>query len=144
MNRNRIVRQRYVLGRRLVRVQPMRMRVVDAEEFEPPPAEFAHKPHHVLGRNLIVPDRISRSILRGECPRDQFVLPRQNSAALLMRLTTGVLQELRVYFATTSNEWTHSKIIMTGQRIVGIPFDGHRRIRILRVARDPGAKPVSG
>ena len=76
MNRNRIVRQRYVLGRRLVRVEPIRMRVVDAEEFEPPLAEFAHKLHHLLGRNLIVPDRISRAILRGECPRDQFVLPR--------------------------------------------------------------------
>jgi hypothetical protein len=114
----------------------MRMRVVDAEEFEPPLAEFAHKLHHLLGRNLIVPDRISRAILRGECARNQLVLPGENSAALLMRLAAGLLQELRVDFATTSDEWAHSKTIMTGSRIVGILTKVGSE-RILLVARDP-------
>lgn len=123
------MRQRYVLRRRLVRVQPIRMRVVDAEEFEPPRPEFTQKLQHLLRCNLIVPDGISRAILCGECPRDQFVLPRQNSATLLMRLAAGVLQELRIDFAATSDEWAHSKIIMTGWRVVGYSYKATCRAR---------------
>jgi hypothetical protein len=50
--------------------QPMRMRVVDAEEFEPPLAEFPHQTRDLLGRNLVIPDGISRDVLRWERLRD--------------------------------------------------------------------------
>ena len=70
MDRLRIVGQRDVFGRRLVRVQPMRMRVVNAEEFEPPLAEFLHQAHDLRGRNLVIPDWVSRDVLRGKRLRD--------------------------------------------------------------------------
>jgi hypothetical protein len=70
IDRFRIVGKRDVFGRRLVRVQPIRMRVVDAEEFEPPLAEFPHQAHELLGRNFVIPDWISRDVLRRERLRD--------------------------------------------------------------------------
>jgi len=84
------------------------MRVVDAEEFEPPLAEFTHQTHKLLGRNHVIPDRISRDVLRRERLGDQAVLPRQNSAAFPMRLAAGMLQELPVDFAATSDGALHS------------------------------------
>jgi hypothetical protein len=81
--------------------------MVDAEEFEPPLAEFPHQAHYLPGRNLVVPDRISREVLRRECLRDESVLPRQNSAAFPMRLAARMLQELSVYFAATSDGSLH-------------------------------------
>jgi len=104
----RIVGQRDVFGRRLVGVQPVRMRVVDAEEFEPPLTEFPHQAHDLLGRNLVIPDWISRDVFCGERLRDESVLPRQNAAAFAMRLAAGVLQELPVYFAAASDGSLHS------------------------------------
>ena len=38
--------------------------MVDAEEFEPPLAEFPHQAHDLLGRNFVIPDWISRDVLR--------------------------------------------------------------------------------
>jgi hypothetical protein len=69
------------------------MRVVDAEEFEPPLAEFTHQAHDLLGRNHVIPNRISRDVLRRERPRDYVVLPRQNPAALSMRLAAVAYKE---------------------------------------------------
>ena len=48
----------------------------DAEEFEPPLAEFPHHAHDLLGRNLVIPDWISRDVLRRERLRDYPILPR--------------------------------------------------------------------
>jgi len=47
------------------------MRVVDAEEFEPPLAEFPHQAHDLLERNHVIP---SRDVLRRERLRDYVVL----------------------------------------------------------------------
>src|SRR5690242_10014146 len=111
IDRFRIVGQRDVFGRRLVRVQPIRMRVIDAEEFKPSLAEFHHQAHNLLGRNLVIPDRISRDVVRRERLRDESVLPRQNSAALPMRLPAGMLQELPVHSAAASHGALHSESI---------------------------------
>jgi hypothetical protein len=77
------------------------MRVVDGEEFEPPLAEFPHQAHDLLGRNHVIPGRISRDVLRRERLRDYVVLPRENPATLSMRLAAGMLQELPKHFAAT-------------------------------------------
>src|SRR5258708_804548 len=84
------------------------MRVVDAQEFEPTRAEFLHQAHDLLGRIRVIPDRISRDVLRRDRPRDCLVLPRQNSAAFSMRLAAGMLQELPNHFAATSHGSLHS------------------------------------
>jgi hypothetical protein len=107
MDRFRVTGQRDIFGRRLIRVQPMRMRVVDAEEFEPPLAEFPYQAHDLLGRNHVIPDRINRNVLRRERLCDYSVPPRQKSAALAMRLAAGMLQELPEHFATTSDGSVH-------------------------------------
>jgi len=83
--------QRDVFGRWLVRVQPVRMRVVDAEEFETPLAEFSDQPRQLPGRNYVIPDRISGDVLRRESPGDYIVLARQNAAAFSMRLAASML-----------------------------------------------------
>jgi len=101
MNRFSVAGQRDVFGRRLVHVQPVRMRVVDAEEFESPLAQFPHQAHDLPVRNLIIPHRISRNVFRRERPRDYAVLPRQNSTAFSMRLAAGMFKELPVHFAAT-------------------------------------------
>ena len=85
--------------------------MVDAEEFEPTPAEFPHQAHELLERNLVIPDRISRDVLRRKRLRDYVALPRQNSAAFSMRLAAGMLQELPVYFAAASDGSLHSASI---------------------------------
>ena len=107
MDRFRVAGERDVFGRRLVRVQPVRMRVVDAEEFEPTLAEFPHQAHDLLGCDQVIPDRINRDVLRGERPRYYVVLPRQNSTAFSMRLAAGMLQELPKHFAATSDGSLH-------------------------------------
>ncbi len=104
--------QRDVRGRRFVRLHPIGMRVVDAEEFEPPPAEFSRQTRDFPGCDLVIPDGIRRDVARGERLRDQSVLPRQNSAAFPIRLAAGMLQELAVYFATTSDDPLHSGSIL--------------------------------
>lgn len=48
------------------------------------------KAHDLRGRNHVIPDRISRDVLRRKRSRDYFVLPRQNPAALSMRLAPGM------------------------------------------------------
>src|SRR5579863_10309876 len=108
MDRSRTLSQRDVFGRRLVHVHPVRMRVVDAEEFEPSLAEFTHQARDLLGRYHVIPDRISRDVLRRERPRDYVVLPRQKSAAFSMRLAAGMLQQLPKNFAATSDGALHS------------------------------------
>ena len=87
------------------------MRVVNAEEFETPLAEFSHQTRDLVWGNHVIPNRVGRDILRRECPRDDAVLTCQNSAAFSMRLPAGVLQELAVYFAATSDRSVHSIII---------------------------------
>ena len=78
------------------------MRVVNAEEFETPLAEFSHQTRDLVWGNHVIPNRVGRDILRRECPRDDAVLTSQNSAAFSMRLPAGVLQDLAVYFAAAS------------------------------------------
>jgi hypothetical protein len=70
MDRFRMAGQRDVFGRRLVGVQPMWVRVVDAEEFEPPLAEFRHQARDLLGGNFVISDWVSRDVLRRERLRD--------------------------------------------------------------------------
>jgi hypothetical protein len=73
MDRFGIACERDVFRRRLVRVQPIRMRVADSEDFEPPLAEFPHQAHDLLRRNLVIPDRISRNALgRNACVISPF------------------------------------------------------------------------
>jgi hypothetical protein len=86
----------------------MWMRVVDSEEFEPPLTKLLHQAHDFFRCNLVVPDRISRNVLRRERLRDESVLPGQNSAAFSMRLAAGMRQELPVYFAATSDGSLHA------------------------------------
>src|SRR5271168_527966 len=62
----------------------------------------------VIVHHLVIPGWIGRDVLRRERLRDSSVLPRQNSAAFPMRLAAGVLQELPVYFAATSDGALHS------------------------------------
>src|SRR5438045_8121141 len=107
MDRFGIAGERDVPGRRLVHVQPARMRVVDAEEFEPALAKFPHQAHHLLGPNQIIPDRISRDVFRRERSSDYVELPRDNSAAFSMRMAAGMLQELPKYFPATSDSSLH-------------------------------------
>jgi hypothetical protein len=102
-----MMRQRDVLGRGFVRVQPMRMRVINAEEFESPLAEFLHQAHDFFGCNLVIPDWISRDVLCRERLRDYPIPPRQNSAALQMRMASSMLQQLPIYFAATSDGSFH-------------------------------------
>ena len=59
-----------VFGRRFVRVEPMGMRVVDAEKIEPAMAELLHQADELVGRNLVIPYRIRGNVLRRECARD--------------------------------------------------------------------------
>jgi hypothetical protein len=54
----------------------MWMRVVEAEKFQPPFAEFPPQASKLLGRNFVVPHRVSRNVLRRECLRDESILPR--------------------------------------------------------------------
>src|SRR5262249_15028723 len=44
---------RDVFRRRLVGIQPIRIRVADSEAFEPLLAEFPHQAHDLLRRNLV-------------------------------------------------------------------------------------------
>jgi len=115
MDRFGIAGERDVPGRRLVHVQPVRMRVVDAEEFEPTLVEFPHQAHHLLVPNQVTPDRISRDVLHRERPRDYVVPPRQNSAAFSMRLAAGMLQELPKHFAATSDGLLHFRESIRGR-----------------------------
>ena len=101
------VGQRNIFERGLVGVHPMRMRVINAEELEPPLAEFRHEARDLRACNLVVPDRISCDVPRRECLRDDAVLPRQNSAAFSMGLVAGMLQELSVDFAATLDGALH-------------------------------------
>ena len=103
--------QRDVFGRRFVDVEPMRMRVVDAEKFEATFAELLHQAKDLLGLNFVVPDRISRHVLRRESPRDQSSLARKDSAAFAVRLTASMLQELAVDFASTLDGGDHAESI---------------------------------
>ena len=96
-----MVGERDVFRRRLVHVQPIRMRVVGAKESKPALAEFCHYTRDLFGRNFVIADRISGDVLRRERLRYQSVPSRQNSAAFLMRLATGMRQELAVHFAAT-------------------------------------------
>jgi hypothetical protein len=48
----------------------MRMRVVDAEEFEAPLAEIGYQARHLLGRDFVIPGWISRDIFGRESLRD--------------------------------------------------------------------------
>ena len=81
--------------------------MINAEELEPPFAELRHQAHDLPGCNLVIPDWISRDVLRRERLRDYSVLPRQNSAAFPVWLAAGMLQELPVYFAATSDGSLH-------------------------------------
>src|SRR6202042_293792 len=97
-----------------VGVHPMRMRVVDAEEFEPPAAKFRRQPREFLWRNFVIPDWIRGGVLCRERLRDNPALPCQNSAAFPMGLAAGVLQQLPVHFAAASHGWLHCAIIYRG------------------------------
>ena len=81
--------------------------MINADEFEPPLVEFSHQSHDLLGCNLVIPDWINGRVLRRERLRDEPFLPRQNSTAFQMRLGAGMLQELPVYFAATSDGSRH-------------------------------------
>ena len=108
MDRFRIVGQRDVFGRRLVRVQPVRMRVVDAKKFEPTLAEFPQQTRNLLGRNYVISDRIRRDVLGRKRLRDYVVLPRQNSATVPMRLAARMRQKLPKHFPPASDSSLHS------------------------------------
>jgi hypothetical protein len=110
--------QRDVFGRWLVRVQPMRVRVVDAQEFETALAEFHHQSRELLGRNQVIPNRISRDVLRGESPGDYVVLACQNSAAFTMRLAAGMGKELAKHFAATLDGAFHSTSLTSPARSI--------------------------
>jgi hypothetical protein len=60
-----MVTQRGVFGRRLILVQPMRMRVVNAEEFELPVAEFPRHMHDLIGRNFVIPTGSAATFFAG-------------------------------------------------------------------------------
>ena len=113
MDRFRVAGQSDVFGRWLVRVQPVGMRVVYAEEFEPPFAQFSYQAHDFLVRDRVIPGRIGRDVVRRERLRDYAVLPRQNSTAFPMRLATGMFQELPVHFAATSDGSLHFREYIT-------------------------------
>lgn len=76
MNCFRIVGQFDVFLRRLVHVEPVRMGVVDPEEFEPALSTFPQQTHDLRVRNRVIPDRINRDVFGGERPRDYVVLAR--------------------------------------------------------------------
>jgi hypothetical protein len=119
-----MVGQRDVSRRRLVHVQPMWMRVVYAEEFETPFAEFLHQSPDLSGRNYVIPDRINRDVLRRERPRDYAALPRQNSAAFPMRLATGMLQQLPKHFAATLDGSLHCESLKVDEYANQAPDEG--------------------
>jgi len=83
------------------------MRVIDSEEFQSPLTEFPHQTLDFRRRDAIIPDRIGRNVLRRERLRNESILPGQNSAAFPMRLAARMLQELPVYFSTTSDGSLH-------------------------------------
>ena len=89
----------------------MRMRVINAEEFEAAPTEFFHQSQEFLVCNLVIPDWINGCVRRRERLSDEPVLPRQNSTTFPMRLAAGVPQELPVYFAAASNDSRHCESI---------------------------------
>jgi hypothetical protein len=74
----------------------------------PPLAEFPHHTHDLLGRNFVIPHRISCNVLRRERLRDYAVLPGQNPAVFLMRLASGMFQELPKHFAPTLHHSLHA------------------------------------
>jgi hypothetical protein len=104
----RVVGERDVFGRRLVRVHPVWMRMVDSEEFEATLAELLHEADDLLRRNFVIPGRIDGDVFRREGLRDYAVLARQNSAAFLMRIAPGVFEELPKYFAAALHDRVHS------------------------------------
>lgn len=81
--------------------------MINAVEFEPPLAKFLHQACDLPGCDLVISDWISRDVHRRERLRDDPILPRKNSAALPMRLVLGMLEELSVDFAATSDGPRH-------------------------------------
>ena len=108
--------QRDVFGGWLVGVHPMRMRVVEAEEFETALAEFYFQPRDILRRDHVIPDRIGGDIFRGERACDDVVLACEEAAAFAMRLTAGVRQNLSKHFATTLDGGTHIEILQGARK----------------------------
>jgi hypothetical protein len=88
-----IVGERDICGRRFVGLHPVRMGVVDAEEFETPLAEFAHQAHDFPGCDLVIPHGISRHVFRRESLGDHAVLPSEDPTAFPVRLTAGMREE---------------------------------------------------
>ena len=84
-------------------------------EFESSLAEFRHQACDFPGCNLVIPDGIGRDVPRRERLRDDSILPRQNSAAFPMGLVSGMLQELSVYFAATTDGGRHFGEYITKQ-----------------------------
>ncbi len=84
--------------------------MINAEEFEPPLSEFLHQARDLPGCNFVIPDWIRRDVFRRERLRDESVMPRQNSAAFPMWLAAGMLQELPVYFAATTDGSVHFRV----------------------------------
>src|SRR5579863_7677232 len=111
MDRVGMAGQRDVFVGWLVRVHPMRMRVVEAEEVETALAEFLFQSRDILRRDHIIPDRIGGDIFRGERARDDVVLARENSAAFAMGVTAGVRQYLPEDFAATLDGANHVGIL---------------------------------
>ena len=103
--------QRDIFGRWFVRVHPVRMRVVKAEEGETALAAFVSQSRDVPGRDHVVPYRIGGDVPCGERARDHIVLAGQNSAAFPMRLTAGVRQHLPEHFAATLDGANHVEIL---------------------------------
>src|ERR1700749_2909568 len=115
MNRVLVARQRDVLRRWLVHVEPVRMRVVKTKEFEMPLAKLIHQATEVLGCNQIIPDRIGRDVFRRKRSRDYIVLPRQNPATFPVRLKPGMLQDLPKHFPATLDDRVHVGIVSTSR-----------------------------
>ena len=133
------VGQRNIFGRRLVCVHPMGMRVINPQEFESPLAQFLHQVCHLLGSNFVIPDRISRDVFRRESLRNDPVVPRKNSAAFPMRLASGMLEELPIYFAATSDGTLHFGSIQA----ISLTYLNHSALRTFHETESSAGLPCA-
>jgi len=81
-----------VARRRLI--VTIRMRMINSEEFKRSTANLTHHAEQLFGRNFVGGRRMLRHILRRESLCDRAVSPREQSAALLNRIASRVIQDL--------------------------------------------------
>ena len=81
----------------------VRMRMVDAEEFETGSTNLAHQTEELFGRNFVGNRRTICHISSRKRVTDRAVVPREQATAFLIRITSRVVQNLSRNVSRESN-----------------------------------------